>query len=843
MYRKAFSVNKALVLIVDDNHLIRSSFQSLLNNAGFETVTASDGAAAIRNFSTTQPDMVLLDMDLPAKDGCSTCREIRSLPEGRHVPVIMLTSLSETGLVHRAFEAGATDFVHKSINPELLIYRVSYMLRAGWSMASLAESEALLANSQRIAQLGSWDWNPSTGKFKGSAELFRVLGVARSATSFSYENFLSSIIPADREKVHSALQNVSINRAACKLECRLQKSGPQISFVRIHGQPHVMYSGEKPRVVGTLQDITEMKQAEERLRMLNAAVDCLPIGITISDIQGVIAYSNPAEAEIHGYTIEELIGREARRFASEDLGKVISPQELVNSGAWRRDSINVRKNGDEFAVQLTSIPVKDSDGAFLGMVTACEDITARKEAEAKIHHLAYYDTLTGLPNRRMFMDRLQQALAMTCREGGELGLLFLDLDNFKDVNDTMGHHLGDILLQEVTERLAANKREYEVLARLGGDEFVVILAPIVSQESIAVVAERMLSNFSRPFVLDSRQVYSSASIGIAVYPRDAKDVETLVKCADTAMYYAKSEGKSRYRFFSAELNERVLCRVALENGLRQAVAKQELYLLYQPQWEVESERMTGVEALLRWESEEFGLVQPAEFISLAEDIGLISELGEWVLRSACLQVKKWLTAGTVDIRMAVNVSVKQLTQPGFVEMVRAIVVETGVSPELLDLEFTESVVMGNADKTIDTLKALKEMGFRLSIDDFGTGYSSLSYLKRLPVDRIKIDRSFIKNVNHSSDDAAIVEAIISMAHSLNLKVVAEGIENSEQLHFLTSHNCDEVQGFYLAMPMDAMDLGGNFFRAPVKNNVALLRQPAPLTNRQFESAVRFMAQG
>lgn len=843
MYRKAFSDRKAVVLIVDDNHLVRSSLQSSLAGAGFETITASDGAAAIRIFSTTQPDMVLLDMDLPARDGCCTCREIRSLPEGRHVPVIMLTSLSETGLVHRAFEAGATDFVHKSINPELLIYRVSYMLRAGWSMASLAESEALLANSQRIAQLGSWDWNPSTGKFKGSAELFRVLGVARSATNFSYENFLASIIPADREKVHSALQNVSINRAACKLECRLQKSGSLIRIVRLHGQPHVMFSGEKPRVVGTLQDITEMKQAEERLRMLNAAVDCLPIGITISDIHGAIAYSNPAEAEIHGYAIEELIGREARQFASESLAQDIPAADLVTSGAWRRDSINVRKNGEEFAVQLTSIPVKDSEGEFLGMVTACEDITARKEAEAKIHHLAYYDTLTGLPNRRMFLDRLQQALAMTCREGGELGLLFLDLDNFKDVNDTMGHHLGDKLLQEVTERLSANKREYEVLARLGGDEFVVILAPISSQESIAVVAERMLSSFSRPFALDSRQVHCSASIGVATFPRDAQDVETLVKCADTAMYYAKSEGKSRYRFFSTELNEQVLYRVALENGLRQAVAKEELYLLYQPQWGVASKRMTGVEALLRWESDEFGQVQPAEFIALAEDIGLISEVGEWVLRSACLQAKKWLLAGTVDLRMAVNVSVKQLTQPGFLEMIKAVIAETGVSPQLLDLEFTESIVMGNADKTIDTLKALKEMGFLLSIDDFGTGYSSLSYLKRLPVDRIKIDRSFIKNLYHCSDDAAIVEAIISMAHSLNLKVVAEGIENSEQLHFLTSHNCDEVQGFYLAMPMYANELAGQFYKVSSKHNVAPLRQPISLKRAAFEEVNRLMAQG
>lgn len=799
-------IKSTRVLIVDDDKFICALFQNALNNAGFETVTAPEGASGIKFFAAFQPDIVLLDMNMPIKDGCQACREIRSMPEGRYVPILMITSMNDTGLIHRAFQAGATDFVTKPVNAELLVYRVLYMLRASRSMRSIAESEARLANAQCIAHMGNWEWNCSTGLFQGSEELFRILGMKQIPPDFTYKDFLASVCRSDREKVRVALHSLCNHGTSCELEFTIQRQGSPGCVTRLQGQVQAPYSAKSRQIVGTLQDITEMKQAENHLRMLKKAVDCLPIGITLSDAHGRIVYCNPAEAKIHGYTVNELMGREARQFAKQKQGKDVSSQHLNNSGSWRRDSVNVRKNGDEFPVQLTSIPVNSSDGVFLGMVTACEDISARKEAELKIHHLAYYDTLTGLPNRRLFLDRLQQALALSSREGGKVGMLFLDLDNFKDVNDTQGHPCGDKLLQEVAERLAANKRDYEVLARFGGDEFVVLLAPINSAEDIASVAQRLLATFSHPFSVGSREVYCGASVGIAQYPDDGRDVESLLRCADTAMYHAKNEGKSCYRFFTADMNEKILYRVTLENGLRQAVAKQELFLVFQPQWELESKQVAGVEALVRWKNPDYGLLPPSEFIPLAEEIGLIGELGEWVLRSVCLQAKAWLASGIRDLRIAVNISGKQLEQPDFLHIVEKIIRETGADPKFLDFEFTESSIMGRTQKIIEIFRSLKKMGFCLSIDDFGTGYSSLSYLKHFPIDRIKIDRSFVEDVNHSNDDAAIVKAIISMARALKLKVVAEGVENSAQLHFLTDHGCDEVQGFFLATPMSAEEL-------------------------------------
>lgn len=563
------------------------------------------------------------------------------------------------------------------------------------------------------------------------------------------------------------------------------------------------------RVRSLLRNARTMKslaESEDRLRMLKEAVDCLPIGITLSDVNGRIIYVNPAEAEIHGCTVEELAGREARLFAHQRLRKPFPPEKLHNIGVWKRESVNLRKNGEEFPVQLTSIAVKNTEGRCLGIVTACEDITCRKQAEQKIYRLAYYDPLTGLPNRGMFMDRLHQALAFAHREGRKACLVFLDLDNFKDINDTQGHDFGDKLLREVAQRLCASMRESDTLARFGGDEFVIVLTSVTCQESVAAAAQRIISLFDQPFEIEGRQAYSSVSVGIALYPDDGLDTESLFRCADTAMYHAKNEGRSHYRFFSTEMNQKIMRRVALENSLRQALDTREFFLHYQPQWDLATSRMVGVEVLLRWQSADYGLMLPSEFISLTENSGLIFSMGEWVLRTACLQARSWAAAGHREVRVAVNISGKQLTQPDFIDMLERVIRETGVAPGGLELEFTESVIMEQADKTIDTLRALKKMGVHLSIDDFGTGYSSLNYLKHFPIDRIKIDRSFVADINRNNDDAAIVEAIISLAHSLNLKVLAEGVENSDQLYLLTALGCDEVQGFYLAMPMTAEDL-------------------------------------
>jgi diguanylate cyclase (GGDEF)-like protein/PAS domain S-box-containing protein len=556
-------------------------------------------------------------------------------------------------------------------------------------------------------------------------------------------------------------------------------------------------------VLRASQNVKTLAESRARLEMLKVAVDSLPIGITFSDVNGVIVYSNPAEARMHGYQVDELVGKEARSFSTSNRSRHLTADQFKDIGVWRRESVNVRKDGEEFPALLTSISVRDTEACYLGIITTCEDISERKVAEEKIRQLAYYDVLTGLPNRGMFLERLHQTLSQAQRDREKVNLIFLDLDNFKDVNDTQGHDVGDQLLKSVAERLSVCMRDSDVLARLGGDEFVVVCPSLATQDSIAAIVQRIQAVFTDPFELDGRQVYTSASIGIAVYPDDSLDATTLFRCADTAMYQAKNEGRAQFRFFSPELNQKIMQRVELENSLRKGLEKQEFFLHYQPLWDLKTSKMAGVEVLLRWQSSDYGLMQPSTFISLLEDSGLINNVGEWVLRTACKQMREWTISEHRDLKMAVNISGKQMKHPRFLEMLTTIIQETGVDPHNLELEFTESVIMDNVENTVEIFRKLKEMGIQLSIDDFGTGYSSLNYLKHFPVDRIKIDRSFVSDVYNNQSDAAIIEAIVSMAQSLSLRVVAEGVENSDQLHSLSQLGCDEVQGYYLAMPMHA----------------------------------------
>ena len=799
---------KTRILIVDDDLFVRTIFQEALEKEGYLVASVADGALALESLGKIPYDLILLDLMMPGKDGFDTCQELRALPACHLVPVLMITGAGDAELINRAFDAGATDFITKPINPELLVHRVRYLLRANRDMKKLAQSTARLANAQRIAQLGNWDWDPATDSFHASAETLKIMGLESHPPRLSLPDFLQAIDPCDRELVAGELRKAHTSSTPCSFEFRLLRPDATMRVARLQAYQDDTDLCESPGVTGTIQDLTEMQQAEDRLHMLKEAIDCLPIGtgITISDVHGTIIYSNSVEAEMHGYSIEELIGKDARVLAPRSMERPFPPWKLRKIGLWRRESLNIRKNGEVFPVQLASIAVRNLQGRCIGVVTACEDLTSRKDSEKRIEYLAYFDTLTGLPNRVTLMDQLPRALALAHRGKRHLALLFLDLDNFKDVNDTQGHDFGDKFLRKVAARLMSCVRESDTLVRLGGDEFVIMLTSIAEDGDASASAQRVQSLFCAPFIIEGQQFYSSASIGIALYPEDGADAESLLKCADAAMYHAKSEGKANYQFYSSEMNEKIMRRVALENNMRRGIEQGEFFVHYQPQWDLKTGRMTGAEALLRWNNAEFGAVAPGEFIPAAEKSGLIFELGEMAMRTAFLQAKSWASQGFRDLKVAVNISGRQFSQPDFLHTVGRITGETGAQPGSLELEFTESVIMEKADKNISTLRALKKMGFQLSIDDFGTGYSSLNYLKHFPIDTIKIDRSFIADVNFNSDDAAITEAIISMAHSLNLNVIAEGVENREQLRFLGQRNCDEVQGFYLASPMSAHDL-------------------------------------
>ena len=430
----------------------------------------------------------------------------------------------------------------------------------------------------------------------------------------------------------------------------------------------------------------------------------------------------------------------------------------------------------------------------------------RKRSEAAIKKLAYYDTLTGLPNRVLFSDRLKQAIVMAERDKRDTALLFLDLDNFKNVNDSIGHTYGDRLLKITADRIQGCLRGSDTVARIGGDEFVVILPLVTGAEDVSKVAAKILDCLNKTVRFEEHEIYSSASIGISVFPDDGATADELLKNADIALYQAKERGRNNFQFFSKEMNVQALTRQLIESSMRQAITRDEFYLVYQPQFDIGSRRVVGLEALLRWHHPQKGNIYPLHFIAIAEETGMIIPIGEWVLRTACRQARAWHDAGYPWLRIAVNISARQFKQDTFVGLVKSILDESGLPPEYLELELTESTIMERADTNIQALRELKKLGCTLAIDDFGTGYSSLSYLKHFPIDRLKIDRSFVRDLNTDGDDAAIAEAIIFMAHSLKLDVVAEGVEQEEQLNFLHSRNCDTLQGYLMSHPLSVDDV-------------------------------------
>lgn len=464
---------------------------------------------------------------------------------------------------------------------------------------------------------------------------------------------------------------------------------------------------------------------------------------------------------------------------------------------------NIRPDGTTGWILARGEPQRNATGAVVALSGIALDITECKHAEKQVQFLAYYDGLTGLPNRRLLHDRLVKAIASARRRSDHVAVLFLDLDRFKIINDSLGHSVGDLLLQEAADRLKHQIRDQDTVSRVGGDEFLVVLSGIRDIGDAAAAAERIVNALAAEFVIQARPLRVSCSVGISIFPEHGDDAETLIKNADAAMYGAKESGRNRFRFFSEAMNAQVVERSMLEQGLRLALDRNELFLMYQPQADLRTGKITGLEALLRWRHPDLGFVPPDKFIRVAENSGLIVPIGEWVLRTACTQMQKWHQDGLPPVTVAVNVSAMQFRQEGFREFILNVLRETGLAPQHLELELTESLLTTNADVMFAIMQDLKDMGLKLAIDDFGTGYFSLSYLRQFPVSKLKIDASFIRDVATSADDAAIATAIISLAKSLNLKVIAEGVETDAQLAFLRDHHCDEVQGYYLSKPLRA----------------------------------------
>jgi diguanylate cyclase (GGDEF)-like protein/PAS domain S-box-containing protein len=579
-------------------------------------------------------------------------------------------------------------------------------------------------------------------------------------------------------------------------------------------------SGTLYALCGVSSDITEQKTAaqavaEER-SFLQAVIDGVVDPIMVIGLDHRVLMMNEA---VRRHLPQDLKANSAFcyevsaqfRFACDDHERSCLIEQVQASGQpltiARRQT---HDDGESHILEIDVSPLRGRDGTLQGVIEVSRDITERlkneerlQENEVRLNYLVYHDALTELPNRVLFNDRLQQALGTARRQSGQVAILFLDLDRFKNINDSLGHEIGDKVLMEVAKRLRYWARESDTVARLGGDEFLLILEDIHDVTYVAMFANKILGILAQPVAVENHELYVTGSLGISLFPADGVTGDTLLKAADAAMYKAKGEGKNTYQFYTPDMNARAHELLLLEGDLRKALEFEQLVLHYQPQFELDGGELVGMEALVRWRHPRRGLVSPGDFIPLAEETGLIVPLGEWVLRQACLQNRAWQQQGLPQVRMAVNISARQFRQPDFVDQVDRILSETGLAPDCLELEITESVVMEDFSEAIMTLTDLKVRGIHLSIDDFGTGYSSLSYLKRFPISKLKIDQDFVRDVTVDANDAAIAASVIALAQSMNLEVIAEGVETEAQLDFLLEKGCRQGQGFLLGRPLPA----------------------------------------
>jgi len=555
--------------------------------------------------------------------------------------------------------------------------------------------------------------------------------------------------------------------------------------------------------------VSEIDHNQQDLKQAAVVFENTSEGIIITDAGHKIVSVNRAFSEITGYSDQDLIGKNPSILKSgyhDDEFYASMWYSIQETGQWRGEIWNRRKNG-EINTELLSINTfRDIHGDLTYHIGVFTDISYIKETENKLEYLAHHDPLTNLPNRLLCHARMEHELQTASRNKDLVAILFLDLDMFKNVNDSMGHAKGDSLLKQVAKRINDSIRNEDTIARLGGDEFVIITGSLKSRQDAALVAENTLALFSTPFFIEQQEVFIGVSIGISIYPDDGEDSDVLLRNADSAMYRAKSSGRNNYQFYTPALTKKATERLNIETCLRQALEKNELQVYYQPQYSLSNEKIIGVEALLRWQHPEMGLVSPEKFIPVAEDTGLIVPIGEWVLKTACRQLKKWLDAGYPSMRMAVNLSARQFWRPGLEKVIENILEESGINPIDLELELTESIIMHDTLIISDTLNELHQLGIGLSIDDFGTGFSSLSYIQRFPLDRLKIDRSFVQDITTNSADAEMIISIIALGHSMKLQVLAEGVETKEQLIYLQEQGCDEVQGFYFSRPIPANEL-------------------------------------
>ncbi len=760
-------------------------------------------------------DLVLIDYNVPGLPFETSYEAISArLPD---VPVILVTGSVGEESVIEMMRMGAWDVVLK-VNLARLSASIRRCLReAGERQARRAAEAELKINEARLtmalaaAELGAWEWNVITDETWWSPQCTMVLGGRIEGHSFS--DFLSWSHPADSRAVQQRITQALTERQPFLAELRLIGQDHHERTIVCHGRPHYDEDGRPVSVVGVVGDITARKRQEREKRQAEAVFTSAQEGVLITDREGTILSANPAFCMLMGYEPDDVIGRNPRLFKSDrhddDFYRDMF-DEARRTGSWQGEIWNRRADAAVVPVWFSLTAVNDVAGNVSGYIATYNDISHIKRSESQLEFLSHHDPLTRLPNRTLLLSRLQSAIARTQRDGGRGGVLVLGLDRFRAINDAYGHRAGDGVLQVAAQRCRERLRDGDMLARLGGDEFVVLLDTLPLPEHASLVAQSLIDALSQPIEIDGiGEIFLGCSVGISLFPEDGTNSDRLLRNADSALLHAKKSGRGGIRFYTEQLIADATERMTLDSGLRRALERGEFVLHYQPLVETATRRPIGVEALVRWARPEDGqkdvMVPPGQFIPLAEETGLIVPLGAWVLDTACRQFTAWLAAGLEIRLLAVNLSPVQFRHPDLIKMVADTLRDTGMPPDRLELEITESALM-DVVETETKLKALKELGVRLSIDDFGTGFSSLAYLKRFPIDKLKIDQSFVRDIPDQRADMEIVSAIISLTKSLHLDVLAEGVETETQLEALRALDCTYAQGYLFSRPAAADDL-------------------------------------
>jgi diguanylate cyclase (GGDEF)-like protein/PAS domain S-box-containing protein len=780
-----------VVLVVDDDEAARLMTGITLEQAGFVVMEAVDCASARARFAERKPDIVLLDVLLPDGDGFSLCRELLQDPRGRDLPIAMVTGLGDIESIHQAYESGATDFITKPVSWGTLPYRLQFILRAKKAFHDVSVSEG----KTRALLAGIPDM---------------ILRIDRSGRVIDmqvgvYTHEMGQWLQRGEVDTKGHLPRAVYSLLAPYLDRVFSEQGEQLVEFEWSPLPDASRSWEARIIlrdaleaVMVIRDITQRKHQEAELRLWAKVFEGSNEAIMILDAKLCIVLVNKTYEKMMGFTLEEVIGVDAAQVGASQHphGFFRNLIAVLNErGAWLGELTNQRKNGESFPSWFSISRVLGSDGQVENYIAIFTDISERKKSNERLDFLAHHDSLTELPNRTLLNDRLEMAINTAKRRQEKIGVLFIDLDRFKNINDSLGHSAGDQILRQTAMRLKTVIRTDDTVARLGGDEFVVLLPRVHHERDLAEVAIKIREELLKPYVLEDMPFHLSPSIGIAIYPDDGESPSALIKNADAAMYLAKEKGRNNYQFYTPVLNSRTLDRLKLEYDLRLALELGQFELHYQPQIDATTQRLYGAEAVIRWRHPERGLVPPNDFIPLAEEIGLIIPIGDWVISEAAQQVTRWQAQGWEQMVVSVNISALQFHQPDFLGAVQAIMQAAGAEPQSLELELTESMLMSDMDASIAVLQQFRDLGYRIAIDDFGTGFSCLNYLRRLPVNILKIDQSFVRDMQSDEASLAIVSYIIRLAQSLGMDTIAEGVETSTEMALLVDEGCRLMQGY------------------------------------------------